>query len=79
MDNDGQHEVVCSTVWGAYNSALLFYKHRDGRYQILRKDPQNIGEEYNQGDTWFVSAHVADINDDGQVEVVSEPKPLGRI
>lgn len=79
VDNDGQQEVVCSATWGAYNSALLFYKYRDGRYEILKKNPRDVSEMYRQGNAWFISAHVADIDDDRQVEVVSEPKPLGRI
>ena len=77
VDNEGQQEVVC-VGYGAYNNVLRFYKYRDGRYEVLKKAAQDA--ETTHTDTKdFLAAHVADINDDGQVEVISQPKPLGRI
>jgi uncharacterized protein (TIGR02391 family) len=75
-DNDGQQEVVCTTPVGVgYNNNLLVYKYRNGRYEVLKKDPQAATGD--QGGFAFFRAHVGDINDDGQVEVVSEPKLSG--
>lgn len=76
VDNDGQQEVAC-IAYGAYNNVVLFYKYRNGRYEILKKAA--VAESHGYLKHSFLAAHVADINSDGQVEVVSEPKPLGRI
>ena len=77
VDNHGQQEILCIS-YGAYNNLVLFYKYQNGRYEILKQNTRNA-ENYGSTDHSFLAAHVADINSDGQVEVVSEPKPLGRI
>lgn len=78
VDNDGNQEVVCTTRVGVgYNNILLVYKYRNGRYEVLKKDPQ-AATSIHEGFAFF-NAHVGDINDDGQVEVVSEPKPSGAV
>jgi uncharacterized protein (TIGR02391 family) len=78
VDNDGLQEVVCTTRVGVgYNNVLLVYKYRNGRFEVLRKDPQ--AATGTQEGFAFFNAHVGDINDDGQVEVVSEPKESGAL
>jgi FG-GAP-like repeat len=78
VDNDGHHEVVCTTRVGVgYNNVLLVYKYRNGRYEVLKKDPQ-AATGIHEGFAFF-NAHVGDINDDGQTEVVSEPKLSGAL
>lgn len=62
---------------GRINSILLVYKYRNGRYEVLKKDPQ--AATGTQGGFAFFRAYVGDINDDGQVEVVSEPKVSGAL
>jgi uncharacterized protein (TIGR02391 family) len=76
VDNDGHQEVVCTTRVGVgYNNILLVYKYRNGRYEVLKKDPQ-AATGVQEGFAFF-NAHVGDIDDDGQVEVVSESKLSG--
>ncbi len=70
VDNDGQQEIVCHVGWTS-ESGLLFYKYRNGRYEILKKDVQAISEYDDEH--LFISSHVTDVNGDGQSEVVSEP------
>jgi hypothetical protein len=74
VDNDGRQEIVCVT-YTAYHRPLLFYKYRNGRYEALKKDPQ--AGTYDVNEPWFINAHIADINEDGEVEVVDEPKDAG--
>jgi hypothetical protein len=76
VDNDGSQEVVCTTRVGVgYNNILLVHKYRTNRFEVLKKDPEAaVG---NQEGFVFFNARVGDVNDDGQVEVVSEPKLSG--
>lgn len=71
VDGDGQQEVVCNGSWTA-ESGLLFYKYRDGKYEALNKDAQSVAVEEFES-PWFISAHIADIDNDGRMEIVSEP------
>lgn len=75
VDNDGQQEIVC-VVLAAYHSLTLFYKYRDGKYEILRKDSDLISVEGSDS-PWFLNAQVVDVDNDKQMEVVSEPKLAG--
>lgn len=78
VDNDGYQEVVCTAPVGVgYNNNLLVYKYRNGRYEVLEKDPHAV-TGVHEGPSFF-NAHVGDINDDGQVEVISEPKLAGTV
>lgn len=75
VDNDGRQEVVCVAL-AAYDSLTLFYRYRDGKYEILRKDPNTAPME-GSDTPWFFNAQVVDIDGDGKMEVVSEPKQIG--
>ncbi len=75
VDNDGKQEIVCSNRW-AYNTGLLFYKYRDGKYVILRKDPEDAATD-DFGTPWFINAYITDLDVDGEAEIVSEPKEVG--
>ena len=70
VDNDGQHEIVCNSGWTS-ESGLLFYKYRQGKYKILRKEPQSVADD--ERESWFVSAHVTDFDGDDRLEIVAEP------
>jgi len=76
VDNDGRPEVVCTVAAGNQPWALMFYKHRYGRYAILKSIPQFDGREWYMEELWL-RAHIADVNGDGEIEVVSEPKTGG--
>ena len=76
VDNDGRQEVVCTVSAGNQPWALMFYKFRNGRYEILRTVPRH-DEGFSGRQTVWLRAHIADINDDGELEVVEEPKTSG--
>lgn len=76
VDNDGQREIVCTVNAGNQPWALMFYKYRNGRYELLKAVPQYNGWAWYSQEA-FLRAHIADINEDGEVEVVSEPKTGG--
>jgi len=80
VDNDGQQEVVCTIEAGNQPWALMFFKYRNGRYEILRGIPRKIpkygGWKWHREEIWL-RAFVGDIDEDGKVEIVSEPKTGG--
>jgi TIR domain len=73
VGNDGQQVVLCRTLY-ACNTGSLFYKYRDGVYSLLKKDPNDTS--LLDGVPWFLNASTVDVDNDGQVEVVSEPKTV---
>ncbi len=78
VDNDGHQEVVCIARLGVgYNTDMLIYKYRGGRYEILMKD-QHASTGFHNPHSFF-RAHFGDIDDDGQVEVAEEPKLSGAL
>ena len=68
VDNDGLHEIICVLGWTA-NTGLVFYKFRNGRYELLRAEP---GYPDPLG-CIFPDAHVADYDGDGRLEIISVP------
>lgn len=76
VDNDGQPEIVC-TALAAYHSLTLFYKYTgDYKYELLTKDPDTASMEGLKS-PWFLNASIVDFDQDGQIEVISEPRQEG--
>lgn len=68
VDNDGLQELVCVLGWTA-NTGLVFYKFRNGRYEVLRKDHR----QSDMTENIFPDAHLADYDEDRNQEVISVP------
>jgi hypothetical protein len=72
IDGDGLQELVCFCEGATQGSALLVYKYVDGKYTLLRTDP-NAPADANTYTPWFADASLADFDNDGLVEVISRP------
>ncbi len=63
VDNDGANEMVCVLGWTA-GSALMPFKFRNGRYELLRKE-----DAARSLTPFFVNAVLTDLDGDGKLEI----------
>lgn len=69
IDNDGLNELVCVLGW-ASSSGIVILKYRNGQYEVLRRGSTEPNGELQ---AIFMDAQVSDVDNDGQLEIVSEP------